>query len=222
MADGVQQVGFALTGGGLEVERRELRHLDCGHALGGIGGEHIGGAGDEAGEGERGVEADGGHADGIVRARADIGQGQADGAAFLAGGVVGGAATGIVRPVAGGFTRGIAGQTQIGHLAAAGMDGDAHVAHFAAGDFPGEAEPVGKAIRHPVGREFGGQEQIERAGILGKAAQLNRTDPLGEELLTQILLQALNDIGPIGGEIERVLIFWCAYGAGASLCGVPV
>jgi hypothetical protein len=85
-------------------------------------------------------------------------------------------------------------------------------------DLPGQRQAVRIAVGHPVGGKFGGQIQVERAGFLAEAAQLDRTDPLVEELLSQILAQALADIGPVGGEIDRLLILRAVRG-GLALAG---
>jgi hypothetical protein len=58
VADGVEQVRLALAGRALEVERRELRRFERGHALRGVDREHVGRAGNEFSEGQRGVEPD--------------------------------------------------------------------------------------------------------------------------------------------------------------------
>jgi hypothetical protein len=81
------------------------------------------------------------------------------------------------------------------------------VAHFGAGDLPGEAQPVGKAVGHPVGGELGRQEQVERAGLLAERAELDRLDPLAVELLAQVLAQALADVSPVRSKVEGFLIF---------------
>jgi len=85
------------------------------------------------------------------------------------------------------------------------------VAHFIAGDLPRQRKPVGKAVSHPVGGKFGGQEQVERAGFLAVRTELDRPDPLAVELLAQVLAQALADIRPVRGEIESFLVFHCPH-----------
>ena len=57
VANCVEQVGFALTGRSLEVERRELGLFGRGHTLGCIAGEHVCLAGDEGLERQRRVKA---------------------------------------------------------------------------------------------------------------------------------------------------------------------
>src|SRR5690606_23271996 len=66
---------------------------------------------------------------------------------------------------------------------------------------------VGKAVLHPVGREFGGQEQMERAALLAEAAYLDRPDPLAEQLVPQVLAQPLADVRPVCRKIQRFGIF---------------
>ena len=188
MAGGVQQVRLALAGGGLEVERAELRLFGRAHALRGVERQHIGFAGDEGGEGEAGVEPDRAGETGIAQR---VG---ADRHHRGVGPVIGRAAS--VRM-----------ETQIGDLAAPGMDLDADVAHFAARDLPRQAEPVGKTVLDPIGAEFGGQEQVERTAVLVDPADLDRLDPLAVELVTKILAQALADIGPVRRQVHRLLIF---------------
>src|SRR5690606_2886872 len=46
---------------------------------------------------------------------------------------------------------------------------------------------------------------FQRAAGLAEAAQLDRPDPLAEQLVAQILAQPLADVRPIGGEIEGLL-----------------
>jgi hypothetical protein len=91
------------------------------------------------------------------------------------------------------------------------VDLDADVAHFAAGDLPGQRQPVMEAVAHPVGGKFGRQEQVQRAGFLAEAAELDRLDPLAVQLLAQVLAQALADVGPVCGQVQRFLIQgpWC-------------
>ena len=120
VAGGVQQVRLALAGGGLEVERAELRLLGRAHALRGIERQHIGFAGDKGGKGEARVEAD--------RA-GETGVAQRVGADRHHRGV---------EPVIG-RTAAVRMQPQIRYLAASGMDLDADVAHFAARDLPCQA-----------------------------------------------------------------------------------
>jgi len=78
--------------------------------------------------------------------------------------------------------------------------------HFAAGDLPRQTQPVVEAVLYPVGRELGRQVQVERACVLAETAELNRLDPLAEQLVAQILAQPLADVSPIGGEVDGVLI----------------
>jgi hypothetical protein len=96
-------------------------------------------------------------------------------------------------------------QIDVGQLAAARVDLDAHVAHFAAGDLPGEAEPVMEAVLHPVGGELRRQEQVERAGFLAEAAELDRLDPLAVKLVTEVLAQSLAYVRPVGGQVQCFL-----------------
>ncbi len=100
----------------------------------------------------------------------------------------------------------MAGERQVGQLAAAGMDQDAHIAHFAARNLPGKRKAVRESVRHPVGRKFRRQEQFERARFLAEGAQLDRPDPLAVQLMAQVLAQALADIRPIGGQVQSFLV----------------
>ena len=188
VADRMQQVCLALAGGGLEVERAELRLLGRAHALRGIEGEHVRFAGDEGGEGQAGVEPNRAGETGIAKR---IG---ADRHHRIVGAVIGRAATVRMQP-------------QIGDLAAAGVHLDAYVAHFAARDLPREAQPIGEAILHPVRAELGRQEKVERAAVAVDPADLDRFDPLAVQLVTQILAQALADVGPVRRQVHCVLIF---------------
>ena len=56
------------------------------------------------------------------------------------------------------------------------------MAHVRAGDLPGQRQPVGEAVRDPIGGKFGWQVKIKRAGFLAETAQLDRLDPLREKL----------------------------------------
>ena len=188
VADRVEQMRLALAGRGLEIERRELRLFRCAHALCRVEREHIGLAGDKGGEGQARVETDRAGETGVAqRVRTDCHHRR-------------------VGPVIG-RTAAIGMQPQIGDLAAARMHLDTHVAHFAAGNLPCQAQPVGKAILDPVGAEFGGQEQVERARVLIDAANLDRPDPLAVQLVAKILAEPLADIGPIRSQVYRFLIF---------------
>ena len=181
VTDGVQQVRLALAGRGLEVERAELRLFRRSHALCGVEGEDVRFAGHESGEAERCVEADAG-SEALVAERIGA-DSHHRGIA-----VVGGAAA-------------IAMQTQVGNLAAAGVNRDVHLAHFAAGDLPGQAEAVGEPVLHPVGAEFRRQEKVERACFGIDFPDLDRLDPLAVQLMTEILAQPLADVSPIGCQV---------------------
>ena len=188
VADGVQEVGLALAGPRLEIERAELGPFGRGHALRCVAGEDIRFARNEGGEGQHRVEPDAGGEAGIAdrvggdRHHPGIGT------------VIGGAAA-------------IGVDVQIGDLAAAGMHADPHIAHVRAGDFPCQRKAIGKAILHPFGGEFGGQEQVERPRVTVDAADLDRLDPLAVQLVTEILAQALADIAPVRRKIDSFEVF---------------
>jgi len=189
VADCVQQVGLALARGALEVERRELRRLGRGHALCGIRRQYVAGAGYEAGEGLRGIDAGyalakRGECVAIKRA------GQRIGHAGALCGIVGGAAWAAA-----------AAEAQFGELATPRVHQDAHMAHVRPGNLPREREPISKAVRNPVRRELGRQIQVEGSRLGAVVARLNRLDPLAVDLLTQVLAQALANVGPIGRQV---------------------
>ena len=185
MADRVQQVGLALTGRRLEIERRELRLLERRHALRCVAGKDVGLAGDEGGKGQRRIEPDrGGEA--CIRERAC-------GHRNHAGTIIGGTPT-VIKP-------------QVGQLPPPGVDHDVDLAHFAAGDLPCQLQPVMKPVTHPVGREFGREIEIERAALAIEAAKLDRLDPLAVQLMSQILAQPLTDIGPVSSKVHGFGIF---------------
>ena len=179
----MKQVRLALPRRALEVERRELRRFQRGHALCGIDREHVGGARNEFGEGQRRIKP-GNRGIGAER-RGSLALHRSD------------------RP---GVVGGHSAHPQFRHGAAARVDGDPDLAHFRTRDLPRERQPVGKPIGHPVRGKLGRQEQVERAGFLAKRADLNRLDPLAVQLRAKILFQALADIGPICRKIERFLV----------------
>ena len=98
-------------------------------------------------------------------------------------------------------------QVQVGDLAATGMHADADIAHFGGCDLPRERQAIRKPVLHPFRREFGGQEQVERARLAVDTADLDRLDPLAVQLMAQILAQALADIRPIRREIDSFEVF---------------
>jgi len=159
-----------------QIERRELRGFHRRHALRGIAGQHIGRAGDESGKGQRGVQPDRALAQGAQFCRA-----HAQRIARLRQRSLAARALAIA-------------ETQALRRAAIRRDRNADIADIRTGDLPRQRETVGKAVRHPVRAELGRQEQVQRAGVGMEHAQLDRPDPLGEQLLAQVLAQALADV----------------------------
>ncbi len=107
-----------------------MRLFGCCHALCRVLGQHIGFAGHESGEGERGIEPDRASETGITDCAGCDGD--------HAG----------VEPVIGRAAAIV--EHELRQLAAARMNRDADLAHFAAHDFPGKLQPVMEPVIDPI------------------------------------------------------------------------
>ena len=183
MSNRVEQMGFALSGCRFEVKRGKLRAFGGRHSLSRVACENIRLAQNKGCESERGVEA---YAGGETCIPQSVGR---DRHHRGIGAVIG-------CPPA------IRVQIEVSHLPAAGVDADVDFAHFTAGNLPRKRQTLGKTVLHPIGREFGWQIQIERAGFLINSAHLDRLDPLAVQLMTKIFAQSAADIGPVGCKVH--------------------
>src|SRR5690606_28765847 len=100
-----------------------------------------------------------------------------------------------------------AAELEVGDLAPPGVYGNPDVLHLAARDLPRERQPVVEPVLNPIGGELGRQEQVESAGLLAEAAQLDRANPLAVQLVSETLAQSLTDVRPVRREIQSFLIF---------------